>query len=395
MTENSLGLDPERQAMARRYAQAGRAAALAAAALGFLYLVAWALGPWPISVRGAWTQAADRLALPQAAIRAISLLGVAFTVSAPLWIASIPLAYYAGYILPHRFGLSNQTPGGWITDRLKSLVLTAGIGSVLLLGLYALIHLAPRSWWWWAALAGALVSLAMTVLGPVVFMPLFYRMRPLGQEYAEIAARLERLAAAAGVRVQGVFSLDLSRRTKTANAMLVGMGKGRRILVGDTLLEAFEADETESVFAHELAHHVHNDSFFGLLVPSAVMAASFGLMQMVLARMVAIGYLTAPDDPAGLPVVELVWATTGLLTAPVMNAYSRWREARADEFAFRLTGNAPAFARAMIRLGNQNLAEAEPPAWAVSLFGTHPPLGQRIRRAQAAAEIPHAPTRSD
>ena len=152
------------------------------------------------------------------------------------------------------------------------------------------------------------------------------------------------------------------------------------------MLDEFPADEIEAVLAHELGHHVHGDIPLGVLAAAGVMLVNLWIADSILAEAVARGALATPADPAGpLLILLLVFSILGFLAAPLENAFSRWRERRADAFSVELTGRPQALADAMTRLANQNLADANPPRWAVILFGTHPPLGERIRFAETAA----------
>lgn len=177
--------------------------------------------------------------------------------------------------------------------------------------------------------------------------------------------------------------MDLSRRTRAANAALVGIGRTRRIVLGDTLLDEFSAQEVEVVLAHEFGHHLHNDIQLGIIVQSLLNLGLFYLASAALNLAVRRGPLQGNADPAGLPVLFFAMGLLGLVTMPISNAYSRWRERLADDFALRSTGLTDVFASAMTRLANQNLADADPARWVVLLFGTHPPLSQRIARAYA------------
>src|SRR5262249_14714293 len=162
-----------------------------------------------------------------------------------------------GFVLPHRYGLSVQTRRGWAADYVKGTLL--GVAQTLLIAapVVALLRLSPDRWWLWAGLCLALFGVVLANLAPILIVPLFYRLRPLADD--ELGTRLERLASGAGARVRGVYVMDMSRRTRTANAALMGIGNTRRIVLGDTLLEAFPADEVVAVLAHELGHHVHHD----------------------------------------------------------------------------------------------------------------------------------------
>jgi STE24 endopeptidase len=198
--------------------------------------------------------------------------------------------------------------------------------------------------------------------------------------------RLVELARSAGTRVEGVFEIDMSRRTKAANAALTGLGKTRRILLGDTLLERFEQDEIETILAHELAHHVHGDIPLGMAIQSALNFVSFLVLYLGFRSLLQPLGLVSQADPAGLPLVALLLGAFGLITMPLSNAYSRWREWLADEYALNLTRKPRAFSSAMTRLANQNLAEVNPEAWVVWLLYSHPPLSQRLEHASQKQE---------
>jgi STE24 endopeptidase len=173
----------------------------------------------------------------------------------------------------------------------------------------------------------------------------------------------------------------MSKRTKAANAALTGVGNTRRIVLGDTLINEFSPDEIETVLAHELGHHVHKD--IPILIAFGTVMTRGGLYLASLALTWAAGHFgfSGPADIAGLPALAVVLGAFGLLTQPLDNAFSRWRERMADEYAIQSTGRAQAFASAFVRLGNQNLEEMDPEKWVVFMFYDHPPLGERIKMA--------------
>jgi STE24 endopeptidase len=215
-----------------------------------------------------------------------------------------------------------------------------------------------------------------------LLMPLFFKFEPLGDEHADLEARLLRLAEQSGAHVRGVYKFDMSRRTKAANAALTGLGNTRRIILGDTLLNEFTPDEIETVLAHELGHHVHKDIPIGILIESVITLVGLYLASLALSwGALTLGF-DGPADIAAMPWLALVIGVYGLVTMPLVNGYSRWRERRADEYALQATGEGEAYASALTRLANQNLAEAEPEAWVEFLLYSHPALGKRIRMAQ-------------
>jgi STE24 endopeptidase len=300
------------------------------------------------------------------------------------FLIGLPLSYYSGFILPHRFGQSVETLRGWISDQLKSLLISLPIGFILLEIVYALLRAAPNTWWLWVAVILLAFQVLLANLAPVLIMPIFYKFIPLGEEYAGLAERLIRLAERAHTRVKGVYQFDMSRRTKSANAALTGLGNTRRIILGDTLLKEFSEDEIETVLAHELGHHVHHDIPVGIAVETVITLLGLFLASQVLSLGSGLAGLSGPADPASLPLLALAFGVYGLLTMPLTNAYLRYRERRADEYALEATANGPAFASALTRLANQNLAEADPERWVEVMFYSHPAMNKRIAMAQGA-----------
>ena len=382
MDTTVLELDPQRQQQARRYARIQRRLMMAETLAGLAYLGLWIAAGWALDVQHALASRPEGGLLPFEPRASIRLLLFTAALALP-WIAlTLPLSFYSGFVLPHRFGLSTQTRRGWVIDQLKSGSLSMLLGNPLLLGMYALIRIAPATWWLPAAAAYSLVSVVLTALAPVLLMPIFYRFTPLDEQYAGLAARLKSLAERYGTHVSGVFSMDMSRRTVAANAALVGLGRTRRIVLGDTLLENFTEDEIETVLAHELGHHVHGDIPLGIIIQSGLNFGMFYLVSRGLEWAATYFGFDNAAAPAGLPALALLFGLLGFIVMPLGNAYSRWRERLADRFALRSTGLTGAFAAAMTRLANQNLADADPPRWVVLLFGSHPPLRERIAAAE-------------
>jgi STE24 endopeptidase len=371
-------LDPERQVKAKQYARIQRRLMLVDLGIGVLYLLAWlAFG---------WSQALTDWLLTWTSNQWLLVAGFVVIFAAGLLLIDLPLSYYEGFILPHRFGLSNQTLPGWVTDQLKGLLVAGIFGLFLLEVIYAVLRAFPDTWWLWAAGLLLIFDVVLSTLAPVLIFPIFNKYTPLGEEHAGLIERLMKLAERAHTRVRGVYQFDMSRRTKAANAALTGMGNTRRILLGDTLLNEFTTDEIETVLAHELGHHVHKDIPLGIAVSTVLTLGGLYLASVVLNWGVSYFGFTGPGDIAALPLFLLVMGAYGLLTMPLGNAFSRWRERRADDYALKMTGNGPAFASALTRLANQNLADADPEPWVEFLLYSHPALGKRIEKAAAVGD---------
>ena len=310
------------------------------------------------------------------------LLYVAFILLV-LALIGAPLGYYRGYVVSHRFGLSTQSRRGWLVDWLKGTVL----GTVLAMAacgiFYLLLWTVPGLWWLLFGLIGTVAILVLTFLAPYVLLPLFFKPRPLDDP--ALAHRIEDLSKRAGAVVAGISRLDFSRRTHEANAAVIGFGRSRRVILADTLLESFTADEIEAVVAHELGHHVNRDVARLLTVQVLTMFLGLALAAGFGASLLSLVFGADLTSPTSFPLVLLGMEVFGLLLMPAVNAYSRARERAADVFAFRLLGGGAPFASAMRRLADQNLAELRPPRWAEIVLYTHPPLADRIAMAEEVA----------
>src|SRR5688572_20943983 len=310
------------------------------------------------------------------------VLIVALALGAAQAVVGLPLGWVRGFWLPRRFGLLHQPIGAWLGDRAKAAVLGGALGLAGLLLVYGLLRATP---WWWliAAAAFFLVGIALSALFPVVIMPLFYTLTRLADPAVE--RRLLALAERAGVAAIGVWVVDQSRKSRTANAAVVGLGRTRRIVLFDTLATGFREAEVEAVLAHELAHHVHGDLRRGLLVQGALTLVTFALAARLLAAGVGHWGITGPADPAGLPWLALVFMLLGAVQLPLSNAFSRRIERQADDFGLALTRDPAAFIAAMERLGALNLAERRPHRLKEILLYSHPALDRRIARARGEA----------
>jgi STE24 endopeptidase len=367
-------LDPEKQKQAKEYARISRRLWLADTAFSAAYALAWLTLGWSVSLR-TWLSTFTNNEWLLVALFVAIFGGIYFVIN-------LPISYYSGFVLPHRFDQSNQSFKDWAMDQIKGLAIGAPLGLLLFELLYLVLRATGNLWWLWAAGGMLVFSVLLSNLAPILIMPLFNKYVPLGDEHNDLEEKLLALAKQADTKVRGVFKFDMSKRTKSANAALTGIGNTRRIVLGDTLIDEFSAEEIETVLAHELGHHVNRD--IPLLIAFGTLSTTVGLYLASLGLNWAIGYFgfNSPADVAAFPALAIVLGAFGLLTMPLDNAVSRWRERKADEYALQATGKREAFASAFTRLANQNLGEVDPEKWVVFLFYSHPPLGERIAKAQ-------------
>jgi Zn-dependent protease with chaperone function len=259
---------------------------------------------------------------------------------------TLPLAWLGGFWLPRRYGLLRLT-----------------------------------SWWWlWGAAAFLTGYTLLALVAPIWLVPLFYRLTPLRD--GPLRTRLLALADRVGVPVTGVFVVDQSRKSRTANAAVTGLGRTRRILLFDTLLQQFAPEEIEAVLAHELAHQLHGDIRRGLLVQGALTLVTFWVADAALRWGVGPVTLEGPAAVTGLPILGLVLLIVSLAALPLANGWSRHVEWQADRFALQTIPDPGAFIASLERLAVLNLADREPPRLEELLLYSHPSIARRIAHAR-------------
>lgn len=317
--------------------------------------------------------------------RWVRLIVLAMVYAASLELLTLPLDFWSGFILEHRYHLSNQTLLRWIWRQIKGYLVGGPIALVLLLGFYSLLWYAGEWWWLWAAAGWLGVTLILGQIMPIVILPLFYKVTPLSD--SALLERLRRLAHGTGLNIEGIYRLHLSAETRKANAALAGLGRTRRVLLGDTLLDQFTPEEIEVVFAHEVGHHVHRHLRKMVFWSVILTGTSFWLADFVLKQTAeALHYastdlLPAYKDPSALPLLLFVLSVFGLALSPLQNAVSRYFERQCDRYALKRTGLAEAYRSAFIKLAQINKSDPDPHPVVVWLFDDHPPIRERLALA--------------
>lgn len=299
--------------------------------------------------------------------------------------ALLPLHFYGGFVLEHRFGLSRMTVRQWLVRELKQIFLSAAFGLLLIQGLYLLLRHSPTYWPLFATAGWIGVSIVLARILPTWLIPIFYKMTPLTDQV--LVQRLLALCQRVRLKALGVWRLGLGAETRKANAALVGLGGTRRVLVSDTLLEHFDADEIETVLAHELGHHRYHHIGKLLLISAIGSWVAFAVLKILATRWVTPLGLSSVADIAGFPAFMLALSVLGVIGMPLQNGLSRHYERQADRFAIETAMQPQAFAHALQKLGDLNLADPNPPAWIEWLLYDHPAIAKRIRDAEARSAI--------
>jgi STE24 endopeptidase len=279
-------------------------------------------------------------------------------------------------------GLARQSWGGWVLDLLKSSTIEIGLSGGSAAAAVWLMRRHPRGWW--LAFSGASVAGAalFTFLAPVLLDPIFNRFEVLAD--GDLRREVFELAERAQVNVGEVYQVDASSRTSAANAYVSGFAHTKRVVLFDTLIQSFTAEETRLVVAHELAHVRHRDlprglAHLALSAPGGMYGASCLLR--------ALGRHPEQTQASAqtLPALALALSVVGVTVGSPSAALSRRVEQRADAFSLKLTDEPEPFIAFERRIVSQNLADPDPPRWLVRLMASHPPAVERIGIALAYA----------
>ncbi len=308
----------------------------------------------------------------------VTLYGVAWTAIAA--IANLPLAYYAGYLRQHAYGLSTETLAKWVTDEVVGLAVSCILTALVIWIPYLLIRHSPRRWWLWTGLASVPLTALLLIIAPVWIDPLFNRFGPLKDKSLE--HEILALASRAGIEGSRVFEVEKSEETNTVNAYVTGFATTKRIVLWDTIIQKLSRDELHFVMAHEMGHYVLGHvSNAVILVPPCITFGLFvsdRLARRIIARSASTLRFSELSDVASLPLMLFLFMAGSVVVSPAILAYSRHVEHEADVFGLELTRDREAAARAFVRLHDENLGVARPSAFYRVFRASHPSLGDRI-----------------
>ncbi len=311
----------------------------------------------------------------------LSFLMFVYIMDIIVTVITFPVAFYSGYILEHKYNLTSQKFGAWLKDEAKDFLVSFVMTLPLLLFFYYILHTFTAFWWLPFGVILFFFSVVMAQLYPILIFPLFHKSVPV--ENNDLMERISRLSEKASVRIEKILSFDMSKSTNKANAMFTGLGKTKRILLGDTLLNNFSTDEIETVIAHELGHYKHKHIVKNLITGTFVSFFSLFIISQVYAF--ALKFVNpggAITDTASLPLLLLVAMVLGLIISPIMSGISRKYEYQADKFAVVETGKYDIFADALKKLNSQNLGDPDPHPLIEWLFYSHPSINNRIRAVE-------------
>ncbi|MFH0787882.1 MAG: M48 family metallopeptidase [Pseudomonadota bacterium] len=290
----------------------------------------------------------------------------------------LPFDYYHTFQIEEKYGFNKATRKIWVMDQLKAAALSLVLFSLILSLILWMIRSSPLHWWLWGFLILSFIQLLMVILYPILIAPIFNKFEPLQDQ--ELADQVRHLMREAGIRIKGIFQMDAGKRSRHTNAYFTGLGKTKRIVLFDTLIQSHPLEEILAVLAHEVGHfkgkHLWKQFFF--LECSLVMAFYIGtqLIDWPLLYQ-TFGFQDSPPY-VGLFLISLLGTKVGFFLSPFFMALSRRFERQADRFALTLIKTPSTMIMVLKRLAADNLSNLFPHPLYVRFHYSHPPLMERI-----------------
>jgi len=298
-------------------------------------------------------------------------------------VLSFPISYYTGFHIEHKYNLSNQTISKWIWENFKGLLVSLTIGIPILLLFYFSLNQFGDIWWLPFAIIMFFLSVVLSQIFPILIFPIFHKITPIEDE--TLKQKITKLASNANLKVENVYKFDMSKNTKKANAAFTGLGKTKRIILGDTLLDSFNAEEIETVIAHELGHFKKKHIVKNILIGTVSSFLTLFLIALLYQNSLGWFGFESITQVAAIPLLALWSMLIGLITTPFGNILSRKFEFEADEYAVIETKNPLAFIKTLEKLTEQNLGDKEPHPFVEWFFYSHPSIKNRINAIEKFA----------
>ena len=295
-------------------------------------------------------------------------------------VMTLPLTVYRDYVREHRYGLSNLTFPAWLGELGKGLALSAVLGGLAMVVLYAAVRRFPRTWWLWGAVASVAFGAFFALIVPIVVVPIFNDPKRLTDQ--RVVAPILSLARASGIGAHDVWEVDASKQSKRISANVSGLFGTERITLNDNLLNRASLPEIQAVMGHEMGHYVLNHIHKALLQFGIVIVAGFALLATLFERLRAQSprwQLRGIDDVAGLPLAALLLSSYLFLLTPVLNSLVRVQEYEADLYGLNASAQPDGFAQVALKLGEYR--KLDPGPIEEFVFYDHPSGRTRIYSA--------------
>jgi STE24 endopeptidase len=293
-------------------------------------------------------------------------------------VAGLPFDLYHTFVLEKKYGFSTITWRLWLTDLIKSVIISTVLMGFMLAAFMAFINYLPKSWWFWAWVFFTMFEILLMWLYPVVIAPLFNKFEPIKDEL--LKEKITALMAQVGLKAKGIYQVDEGKRSKHTNAYFTGIDKTKRIVLFDTLLASHSPEEILAVLAHEIGHwkkkHILKQLIF--MIAASLIGLYFVYLIVNWPPLYSTFGLIYTPVYAGLFLVSLYLSCVGFFLSPLGAFITRRYEREADKMAIELVGTSEPMINALKRLAKDNLSNLHPHPWYVWFYYSHPPLIERI-----------------
>lgn len=374
---DSLG--PEALAKAQAYTAGGHW--LLFAGVGVSILIAWIMVRFRLLDR-----VADRMAGRSRGLATFVVAAAFFLISAVL---ALPWTLYTDWHRQRAYDLSSQPLGDFLGQLALSEAISAVVGGLFLMGVYALIRRTGARWWLWSGGLTAVTMALFLMAGPSLIEPLFNDYKPVPP--GEVRTALEQIAEDVDIPKDRIFMYDGSRQSERFTANVSGIGPTARIAISDVALKEASLDEVRAVTGHEAGHYKLGHIWrYVVIFPLIAMALFFLLNRLFTPVARLLGSDARLDEPRGLPVFAVVGSLLGLLVTPVTNSLTRIGENEADQYSLETVNEPEALASALVKTAEYRYPRPSPVQEV--LFYTHPSVEKRVLRAMEwKANHPQAP----
>ena len=290
---------------------------------------------------------------------------------------SLPFSYYEKFVIDEKFGFNKSSMKQWLKDNVISFITTVVLGSLVVWGVYFIIT-SSELWWLWSFAFIFVIIVLINMLFPTFRALFFDKLTPLQDEVLD--AEIKRLMDETGFVSSGVFVSDASKRDARLNAYFGGLGKSKRVVLFDTLIEKLSTKELLAVLGHELGHYAHGDVYKNIAMMGGMLFAMFALFGNLPQSLYM--ELGLPQEPYVMMILFMLFMPVlGFVMMPIMGYVSRKNEYAADAMGSELGGSAGAIelANALRKLVSEN--KSFPLSHPIYIFFhyTHPPVMERLK----------------
>ncbi|WP_109829521.1 M48 family metallopeptidase [Reichenbachiella versicolor] len=328
-----------------------------------------------------WLDGQVRELVPMESVATLAFFGILFIASD---LIGIPFDLYGTFVIEEKYGFNKMTVKTYVMDKLKGYLLTTIIGGALMSVFLLLIDSFGHNFWIYFWIVVAVFLVVMNMFYTSLIMPLFNKLTPM--EDSELKDAITEYSQKVGFPLNNIFVIDGSKRSSKGNAFFSGLGKKKKVVLYDTLIDNHTTEELVGVMAHEVGHFKKKHIIYSMILSVLQIGFMLWLLSKVIFTPEVSMALGGQTQSIALNIMAfgILYSPVSMLTGILMNIFSRKNEYEADEYAVRTYKKEPLIT-ALKKLTSDNLGNLTPHPWYVFVNYSHPSLLQRI---QAMNTIP-------